>query len=99
MGLTTNASAPGITWTAVSAREFPGGVSQLREAVIQEKTWVAITGELYVYSIVFRMLKREPAVNEGATARLQASYITPNAAYNGSDAITVYANEARSDNA
>jgi len=39
------------------------------------------------------------SVNAGATARLSDSLITPNTSYNGADAMTVYAVEARSENA
>jgi len=39
------------------------------------------------------------AISEGATARLQSSYHSPNASYNGSDAISFYADEARNENA
>lgn len=39
------------------------------------------------------------SINEGVTARLRSSLISPNATYNGSDAVTVYVNEGRSENA
>ncbi|KAF9463855.1 hypothetical protein BDZ94DRAFT_1217283 [Collybia nuda] len=39
------------------------------------------------------------AVNQNATARLTASYANPDRAYNGSSAVTVYAAEARNENA
>ncbi|KAG6865458.1 hypothetical protein C0991_002381 [Blastosporella zonata] len=39
------------------------------------------------------------AINPGASARLQASYVNPNATYNGTEAITMYAAEARNENA
>lgn len=46
------------------------------------------------------LLAFNPAVevHEGASARLNASYINPNATYNGAEAITVYVNEARNEN-
>ncbi|KAG5641494.1 hypothetical protein DXG03_005091 [Asterophora parasitica] len=37
-------------------------------------------------------------INSGSSARLNASYISPNASYDGSEAITVHAVEARSEN-
>ncbi|KAF5374176.1 hypothetical protein D9615_008810 [Tricholomella constricta] len=39
------------------------------------------------------------AIHSGSTTRLQASYTNPNASYDGSEAITIYAVEARSENA
>ncbi|KAG6859473.1 hypothetical protein C0995_008139 [Termitomyces sp. Mi166 len=39
------------------------------------------------------------AIHAGSTARLQASYMTPNASYDGSEAITIYGDEARNENA
>ncbi|KAF8965752.1 hypothetical protein BDZ97DRAFT_1810828 [Flammula alnicola] len=38
-------------------------------------------------------------INEGSTARLSASFTSPNASYNGADAITIFAVEARNENA
>ncbi|KAK7038028.1 DUF3533 domain-containing protein [Favolaschia claudopus] len=32
----------GVSWKVVPAGNFPGGVSQLRDAIVQEKTWYAI---------------------------------------------------------
>ncbi|RDB16010.1 Nitrosoguanidine resistance protein SNG1 [Hypsizygus marmoreus] len=70
-----------VTWTAVPASQFPDGLGQLGNAVVNEQTWVAI------------------AIHAGSTARLQASYASPNASYTGTDTITVYAAEARNENA
>ncbi|KAJ3514420.1 hypothetical protein NLJ89_g2395 [Agrocybe chaxingu] len=39
------------------------------------------------------------AINPGATARLTASISSPNSSYDGTEAITVYATEARNENA
>ncbi|KIM42629.1 hypothetical protein M413DRAFT_408539 [Hebeloma cylindrosporum] len=39
------------------------------------------------------------AVNQGASSRLEASIVNPDPSYNGADAITVYAAEARNENA
>lgn len=70
-----------VTWTAIPANQFPNGLGELGEAVMEERTWAAI------------------AIHAGSTANLQASYATPNASYDGSTAITVYAAEARNENA
>jgi len=78
-GLTSPSASSKVTWAPVNASEFPGGLGQVRDALIQQKTWAAVT------------------INGGSTARLQSSYVTPNALYNGSTAITVYANEARNE--
>ncbi|KAJ7739611.1 hypothetical protein B0H16DRAFT_1891055 [Mycena metata] len=32
----------GITWEVVSATQFPGGINQLRNAIVQEEIWYAI---------------------------------------------------------
>ncbi|GLB41424.1 putative protein of unknown function (DUF3533) [Lyophyllum shimeji] len=39
------------------------------------------------------------AINPGSTDRLRASYSSPNATYNGTDAMTMYGNEGRNENA
>ncbi|KAG6845497.1 hypothetical protein H0H87_008394 [Tephrocybe sp. NHM501043] len=39
------------------------------------------------------------AINPGTSERLQASYLNPNTTYNGAGAITMYAAEARNENA
>ncbi|GLB45512.1 putative protein of unknown function (DUF3533) [Lyophyllum shimeji] len=70
-----------VTWSAVPASQFPSGLGQLGEAVLEERTWVAI------------------AIHAGSTANLQASYENPNVSYDGSSAISVYAAEARNENA
>ncbi|KAJ6480684.1 hypothetical protein C8R47DRAFT_596020 [Mycena vitilis] len=33
----------GVSWEVVPASQFPGGISQLEDAIVQEKTWYAVT--------------------------------------------------------
>ncbi|RDB27751.1 Nitrosoguanidine resistance protein SNG1 [Hypsizygus marmoreus] len=79
--LTTSSRFSKVTWTAVPASQFQGGLAQVANDVVEQKSWVAV------------------AIHEGTSSRLQASYINPNATYNGTDAMTVYASEARNENA
>jgi hypothetical protein len=41
-GLTTAPNPTRVTWKAVNASEFPGGATQLVDAVLDYRTWVAI---------------------------------------------------------
>ncbi|KAF8886305.1 hypothetical protein BD779DRAFT_1530650 [Infundibulicybe gibba] len=76
-------AAPGsrITWTVLPASDFPEGSTQVRDAVLHHKAWIAVT------------------INSGATSNLLRAVSAPNASYDGSEALTVYAEEARSENA
>ncbi|KAJ7174352.1 hypothetical protein C8R46DRAFT_892399 [Mycena filopes] len=38
-----NAGTNGISWAVVSASQFSEGISQLRNAIVQEKTWYGVT--------------------------------------------------------
>lgn len=42
-GLTTSGSTSRVTWTVVAAEQFPNGVSDVSHAVLEEKTWIAVT--------------------------------------------------------
>jgi hypothetical protein len=70
-----------VSWTVVPASLFPGGSEDLAHAVLEERTWVALS------------------VNSGSSANLLSAISTPNPAYNGSQAITVFAVEARNEGA
>ncbi|KAF8073458.1 hypothetical protein FPV67DRAFT_1736907, partial [Lyophyllum atratum] len=76
-----------VTWTAIPASQFQNGLGELGDAVVEEKTWAAVA------------TSQPFPVHAGTTTRLQASYTTPNASYDGTDAITVYVAEARNENA
>ncbi|KAF9447255.1 hypothetical protein P691DRAFT_707098 [Macrolepiota fuliginosa MF-IS2] len=80
-GLTAPNSASKITWTVVSAEQFPGGVDDVSHAVLEEKAWIAVT------------------INSGSSDGLKAALTTPNAAYDGTQAISVFGVEARNENA
>ena len=45
-GLTSPAGLSQVTWTVVNASEFPEGPSQVRHALIQQRTWVAVISTL-----------------------------------------------------
>lgn len=51
-GLTTSTSSS-ITWTAVNTSQFSGDPSQVGDAVIQEKTWVAVTSMILSFRLHF----------------------------------------------
>ncbi|KAJ7138271.1 hypothetical protein C8R44DRAFT_976059 [Mycena epipterygia] len=38
-----NPGTNGISWQVVAASEFPGGITQLENEIVQEKTWYALT--------------------------------------------------------
>ncbi|KAG6865536.1 hypothetical protein C0991_001729 [Blastosporella zonata] len=92
-------SEGGVTWTAVPASQFPGGLDELVNAVREEQTWAAIASASSLFLFFLRFLTFLPClVHAGATTRLQASVATPNASYDGSEAITVYGVESRNEN-
>ncbi|KAG5644035.1 hypothetical protein DXG03_009187 [Asterophora parasitica] len=78
----TAATLPlGVAFKAVNASQLPGGVADMRNVVVEQHTWVAVT------------------INPGASDRLASSVASPNATYNGSEAMTFWAAEARNENA
>ena len=99
--LTTSSGFDFIAFTSQPASAFPGGVSQVTHAVVEQHTWVAVVGKtLDSISVTGGYLNSMlHTVNSGASDRLQASYANPNSSYDGADAITVYADEARNENA
>ncbi|KAF7341151.1 DUF3533 domain-containing protein [Mycena venus] len=38
-----NPGTNGVVWQVVPASQFPGGISELQHAIVQEKTWYAVT--------------------------------------------------------
>ncbi|KAI0277608.1 hypothetical protein BGY98DRAFT_1079125 [Russula aff. rugulosa BPL654] len=70
-----------LSWSQVSTDLFPNGVSDLEDAVIQDKVWTII------------------AINGNATNALNAAVLTANDSYIANTSISVYAAEARSENA
>jgi hypothetical protein len=103
-GLTQNAALAAqskVRWTLVDARDFSEGPSQVGHVVVEQQTWTAITSTFFplTHSTPRADISLSPTVNPGSSDRLQASYTSPNASYDGSDAITVFGNEARNENA
>ena len=94
----TEAPNPFISWHIANATSFPGGESQVSRSVVEQAAWVAVAS-CVISSFLASSPLTDHVVHEGASARLQSSYRSPNATYNGSDAITVYAAEARNENA
>ena len=91
-----------ISWTVVPASNFPNGIGDLANAVVEEECWVAIASALKSSLGRNLFLTFECvvcAVNEGATARLNTAVTTANASYDGTTAVTVFAVEARNENA
>ncbi len=43
-GLTAGSSSSKVTFTQVSASEFPGGWQEVANKVVEQKTWVAVVG-------------------------------------------------------
>jgi hypothetical protein len=41
-GLTATSSPSEVKWQVVNASDFPGGTIQLSNAVVEQKTWVAV---------------------------------------------------------
>lgn len=80
------------------ASRFPGGDTELANAVVEQKIWVALAGMPTFHVPALNATHSHP-VNANATANLTASYANPDRTYNGSQAITVYAVEARNENA
>lgn len=86
----------------IPASRFPGGESELANAVREQKIWVAIAGMLNVQLLFQPGLDHTIApipVSPNATSRLTASYANPDRTYNGSQVATAYAVEARNENA
>ena len=51
-GLTSTQTPSGVmAWRTVNASEFPGGVSQLGYAVVQQKAWAAVASCVDISSL------------------------------------------------
>jgi hypothetical protein len=86
-----------ISWNVVPAANFPGGIPQVENAVVDQKTWVALTSSYYVLP-VFNIINGKMTVAPDVTSQLNASLDSPNALYNASQAIIVLGNEGRNEN-
>ncbi|KAF5345082.1 hypothetical protein D9756_011160 [Leucocoprinus leucothites] len=80
-GLTTTNPSSKVSWTVLSADQFPNGVSQVASDVSEHKAWITVT------------------VNPGASDRLLSALASPDADYDGSEAVSIFASEARNENA
>ncbi|KAF9444277.1 hypothetical protein P691DRAFT_677928 [Macrolepiota fuliginosa MF-IS2] len=79
-GLTAPGLPSKITWNTLATTRFPNGVKDVSRAVLEDKTWIAVT------------------INPGTSSALDAALTTPNATYDGSQAISVFGVEARNEN-
>jgi hypothetical protein len=92
-----NTPASVIAWRILPATTFPGGVSEIIDKVKDDQTWIAVISTCqatWSFACLFTLV-----VNAGASSRLEASIVNPDPSYNGTEAITVYAAEARNENA
>ncbi|KAG6899983.1 hypothetical protein C0995_004558 [Termitomyces sp. Mi166 len=110
-----NAVQRGIYFKVLFGGDFDGGFigQTVVEALTAEQmgsldkiTWTAIPPNQFPDGLdqLADAVREEKtwaaiAIHAGSTARLQASYMTPNASYDGSEAITIYGDEARNENA
>ncbi|KAK0209232.1 hypothetical protein DFS33DRAFT_1308570 [Desarmillaria ectypa] len=74
-------SSSRVSWMKRPPSDFSGGVGEVADLVVDQKTWIAVV------------------VNSNATTALQSALSSVNSSYDGSEAITVYAVEARNENA
>ncbi|KAF9261687.1 hypothetical protein L218DRAFT_869481 [Marasmius fiardii PR-910] len=79
--LLTSSASTHIQWISIPASTFSGGVNDVVQMVLEEKTWVAVV------------------ISADATNTLNSAAASADSRYNGSLAVTVYAQEARNENA
>ena len=89
-----------VRWRSEPAERYPNGVHDIIEAIRDDAVWVAVASKYFRFSFAFVYL-RSPSVqvNSRATQNLQNAVSLSDSSYNGSLAITVYASEARNENA
>lgn len=88
-----------LWWNQVSTDLFPNGVSDLEDAVVQEKVWAIIASPSQVCCAVCDAHAQLFSVNKNATNALNAAVLSANDSYIANTSITVYAAEARNENA
>lgn len=88
-----------IRWRAVPTLQFPNGIEDVVSAIVKEESvWVAITSE----SSDLKFSKRnteQSLVNSNSTSTLQSALEHPDPLLDTSNSISVYAAEARNENA
>ena len=87
-----------MTWTVVTADNFPGGIGDIADAVVEEKIWIVVTGTLLILPVIF-LANPVVSVNPGASNKLTTALSQPNVTYDGSEALSIFASEARNENA
>lgn len=86
-----------IHWNVVPAANFPGGIPQVKNAVVEQEAWLAVTSP-YCVLPVYNIINDKMTVAPGITAQLNASLDSPDASYNASQAVMVLGDEARNEN-
>lgn len=87
-----------ISWTVVSKDRFRGGPNEVSNAVSEHKTWIAVTS-MSTCPPAIKKLTLDTLVNPGASTRLTTALENPDPTYDGSQAISIFASEARNENA
>jgi hypothetical protein len=87
-----------ISWQVIPPSTYPGGEADVIRAVLDEKCWIAVTSERPNF---FRRHRAHTwcTVNPGASDRLSAALVSADASYINWQAVTLYGNEARNENA
>lgn len=89
-----------MTWKIIPANRYPGGIEELANAIREQHTWAAIASACFSSRRGLALLTFfVPLVHQGASQRLQAAVLNRNVSYDGSEAITFVAAEARNENA
>lgn len=88
-----------MTWVAAPLDVNLTTREQFESALVDEKAWAIVASKsLSTYSQV-ESTQRQSAVNQNATDNLNRVLSSGAGPYNGSLAVTIYVNEARSSNA
>ncbi len=100
--LVASSGAPtALTWNQVSTDLFPNEVSDLEDAVVQEKAWtiIASTSPVIVRCVIKTNSRASSSVNKNATDALNAAVVAANNSYIANSSISVFVAEARNENA
>jgi hypothetical protein len=89
-----------VRWRIEPAERYPNGVDGIIEAIHDDLVWVVIAStSILILLTIDDAFNTYIKVNQGATQNLQNAVTFPELSYNGSSAITVFASEARNENA
>ena len=88
-----------MTWTMAPSNMNLTTREQFEHAMVQEKTWAIVASTSYSVCIYTGPTHARFSVNQGATDRLNQVLSSGSGPYDGTSAVTFYANEARGSNA